>query len=182
MARPVANRRLFVAAHPPPEHAARLAALLEPLDLPPHRPTPIDRIHLTLLFLGDVPVRRIDATIESVGRAAAGLPATTLRPEALTALPRRGPKRTLVLTTDAPAALLEVHRWLVARLARTPRRDDRWLPHLTLARFAPPIALLADRAIDLPPIPIDAVRLMRSRLRPEGAVHEELACFPLSAG
>jgi 2'-5' RNA ligase len=182
MARPVGNLRMFVAIRPPPEHVERLLAQMEALDLPPHRTTPIEQVHLTLLFIGDVPTHALDATIESVQRAAAGLPGFRLAPQRLITLPRRGPSRLVAAETDAPPTLLELHRRLVTRLASSPRErtGDRYTPHLTLCRFR---SSAEDVRIDQPIVkePFDAARivLMRSTLRPSGAEHHEVASAAL---
>jgi 2'-5' RNA ligase len=90
----------------------------------------------------------------------------------------------VALETDAPPVLLELHRRLASRLARSPRArpGDRFLPHLTLCRFGN--AARAERIadpVDLAPFPIDRVSLMRSVLWRAGATHTVAASFPLDA-
>lgn len=184
MARPASNLRMFVAAYPPPEFAQRALDMLREIELPPHRLTPVDQVHLTLQFIGDVPSKDLEGVIESVERSAAGLEAFTLTPSRLRRLPERGPARLVALETDAPPALLELHRRLVTRLARQakPRREDadRFLPHLTLCRFNAPVADLdVDRDAPLDPWPVTSVSLMRSTLAPQRASHRQVAAFQL---
>src|SRR5690554_2267744 len=103
MARPRANLRLFVAAYPPIERSQRWLADLAELDLPPHRPTPLPQVHLTLLFIGDVPVRQLDRTIESIERSCGGIKPITLTPQRLVALPDEKPEqpaRLVAVQTD----------------------------------------------------------------------------------
>ncbi len=182
---PRAAIRLFVAIYPPPPAAS---ALLRTLDhpallpaLPPHRRTPAEQLHLTLLFLGDTDPRHLDWVTESVDRAAAGLSEITLTPQRLIALPKRPAARLIAIETDAPPVLLELQRRLATRLADPARRSkDRFTPHLTLARFtddgrgADTTALAA--ALDTtapPPAPfaVTHIHLVASRLRPAGAEH-----------
>lgn len=190
---PRANRpiaRLFIAAYPPHDAAWAMLAALSSLrdtgneDNPPWRPTPIDMVHMTVLFLGPVPKGEIDAANESVARATSGLPALHLTPRQLITLPPERPPRVLAIETDNPAPLPELRSRLVRRLANQPRRrpSDRFVPHFTLARFTSqskfrPLNL----QVDLPPFRIDQIHLVRSVLRPDGAVHTTIASHPLAA-
>lgn len=180
MARPVSNLRLFVAIYPPTDLAAAALEAIAPLDVPPHRPTPAAQIHLTLQFIGDTPAKNLEDVLESVRRSASGIQAFTLSPQRYITLPPRA-ARLVALETDAPPQILELHRRLALRLARAPRQDptDRFLPHLTLARFQrgspqgkPPRQL--ESPADLPAFTVQHVQVMRSILRPEGAEHREV--------
>lgn len=177
MKRSSTSLRLFVAVYPPPDVAAAMNSHINDLTLPDHRPVPIDQIHLTLQFIGDVDLRQLDSTIESVQRSSAGLGAFTLKPTELIALPKRGQARLIAARCDEPAAMLEMQRRLAHRLTRKPRRKagDRFLPHMTLTRFHSPTKFElneTDAALHLPGFPVPSIRLMRSTLRPDGAVHE----------
>lgn len=177
--------RLFVAAHPPPEVACALLEALAPLGLPAHRAVPAAQIHLTLQFIGDTPAKRMAEVVESVERSCAGLEAFMLTPLRLIALPQTGPARLVAVETDAPAALLELHRRLAHRLAKNARErpGDKFLPHLTLCRFTSP----GPAPANLPaPLSVDAfdvrhVTLLRSVLLPEGAEHRPVARFELAS-
>jgi 2'-5' RNA ligase len=172
--------RLFVAIRPPEEQRrAYLDALrtLEPPPDPDHRETPLEQVHLTLQFIGHVPERELARITESVERSASGVPRFALSPLRLITLPERGTPRLIALELDAPAGLLEVRRRLVKRLAREPRREDpeRFLPHMTLLRYgggARPKR--ATREVELPGFEVREIALMRSVLRPGGAVHSEV--------
>jgi 2'-5' RNA ligase len=70
--------RLFVAVDPPPEAVSELAAVIETLGVSranaPGRSTRMaarERWHVTLAFLGDVPVDRVESAADAVARAAA---------------------------------------------------------------------------------------------------------------
>lgn len=175
--------RLFVAVHPPPEVACALLEALTPLRLPAHRPVPAPQIHLTLQFIGDTPAKRLAEVVESVERSCAGLEAFMLTPRKLIALPQTGPARLVAVETDAPAALLELHRRLAHRLAKNARErpGDRFLPHLTLCRFATPGP--SPESLPAPLIigsfQVRHVTLLRSVLLPEGADHRPVALFEL---
>ncbi len=190
--------RLFVAAYPPPDAVDYLIGRVAELELPPHRTTPRDQIHLTLQFIGDTPESELARTLESVERATGGLAATRLRLLRLLALPARGPARLVAAETDSPATLVELHdrlesrleSRLVGRLAHDPgkARGRRYRPHLTLCRFRTPAPFLVpDNLFDeseagaAPAFPLDELRVIRSVLRPTGAEHSVLARFPLHA-
>jgi 2'-5' RNA ligase len=182
MAKPQNNLRLFVGLYPPAELADEMLLALSDLDLPPHRLTPAGQVHMTIQFIGDTPVKDLDATVESVDRARAGLPAFQLEPLRLIALPKRGRARLVAAETDGPPTLQELHRRLATRLARNVREKpgDRFLPHLTLCRFRAPARLgPLEEPLELPAFPVTEVRLMRSTLSPQGAKHHEVAVFAL---
>lgn len=185
MSRPSANLRLFVAIHPPIEIAQALLHSLAKLNLPPHRLTPAQQIHITVQFIGDTPSDAIDDTIESVQRAGSGLPSFQLSCRRLITLPQRGSARLVAAETDVPATLMELHRRLVTRLARTAREksQEHFRPHFTLCRFrAPARGVTIDEALSIPSLAVQRITLMRSTLTAEGAKHHELMSYQLNDG
>jgi 2'-5' RNA ligase len=180
MSRPSVNLRLFAAIYPPPDLAHAMLEALKSLQLPAHRATPLEQVHMTVQFIGDMPSAAVDATIESVQRAVAGLRLFHLKPTQLIALPERGPARLIALETESHPTLIEIHRRLVTRLARTVRERtaERFCPHLTLCRFRSPArGLNVERELSLPDFAVERVRLMRSTLNSQGATHHEvIAC------
>ncbi|MHC4107172.1 MAG: RNA 2',3'-cyclic phosphodiesterase [Planctomycetota bacterium] len=174
--------RLFVAIYPPPELARAMLDALNDLELPEHRLTPVEQVHLTLQFIGNVPQQDLESTVESIEHATGGLAAFEMTPKTLIALPMRGPARLVAAETDAHATLLEIQRRLATRLARRPRHNagDRFRPHLTLCRFKKPSRIArADRALSLPGFAVTRVVLMRSTLTQRGAEHAEVAAWTL---
>jgi RNA 2',3'-cyclic 3'-phosphodiesterase len=176
--------RLFVAIYPPEPAARALLRALRELNAPSHRETPLDQVHMTLQFIGNRTPNELDEVRRSVQRSAAGLGPFELTPTRLFTLPQRGRPRLIAAETDAHPTLLEIQRRLAHRLARTPREKpgDRFRPHLTLCRFT---ASARPRDVDEPikaePFPVEAIHLMKSTLRPEGAVHSEVARIDLTA-
>ncbi len=175
MARPTSNLRMFVAAYPPQSLVQRWHEQLAGLRLPSHRLTPLDQVHLTLLFIGDTPAKEMPRVTESAQRAAAGLAAFSLSPQSLISLPQSSPSqpvRLVAVETDAPPTLLELQRRLANRLARK-TSNRRYLPHLTLCRFTPPTLI---EPLNLPAsgdaFTITDFALMRSTLTPKGSHHE----------
>ena len=177
MSRPRTNRRLFVAIYPPSQLSGELLGALQLHDLPDHRTVPPQQVHVTLHFIGDTPTKQLDTTIESVQRATAGISAFDLTVQRLITLGQRGRVRLVAAETDRPPGLLEIHRRLVTRLARSPRRDpaDRFRSHLTLCRFKKPTKGIAlDSRLDAEPFRVQRVVLMKSTLRSDGAQHHEI--------
>ncbi len=182
-ARPSKNLRLFVAAYPPPETAVALLASLTQLDLPPNRLVAPGQVHVTLHFIGETPASKIDAIAETVRHAAGGLDSFALTPRRLISLPQRPMVRLVAAETDQPAALMELQRRLVARLARNPRHraGDRFRPHLTLCRLGSPAKLAAiEVPLGVPPFMVEKIALVCSTLRPQGAHHETVRVVDLS--
>lgn len=176
--------RLFVAIYPPEDARRALLREVRKLSPPKHRETPLDQVHMTLQFIGETPRRDLDSVQESFERSAAGLPGFTLTPTRLITLPHRGHPRLIAAETDSPPALLEMQRRLVSRLARNPRasKSDRFTPHLTLCRFTGSAhATPVDHPLGAPPFPVDHIRLVRSILWQEGAVHTEVSRATLGA-
>lgn len=185
MAKPSANLRLFVGVYPPQEIAERLLASLHELDLPQHRATHLSQVHLTLQFIGDTPSSKLEAAVESVEKATGGLGPFSLKPLRLMTLPNRdrAPARLVAAETEAHATLLELQSRLATRLAGNVRRKpgDRFLPHITLCRFRSPSRIPAvDHGLELPAFAVEEIRLMRSELKPSGAVHRQVIACPLT--
>ena len=159
-----------------------MLAALDQIDLPAHRRTPPEQVHLTLQFIGDVLLKNLDATILSIERASSGLQAFELSTQSLIRLPERGPARLIATETDCPAILRELQRRLAARLADSPRprAGDRFRPHLTLCRFrAPSRVRRLEYSLDRESFAVGRIILMRSELLATGAAHHEVESFPL---
>ncbi len=174
--------RLFVAVYPSPSAAAAMLASLPTAELPPYRPTEFSQLHLTLYFLGATRESDLPGVDESIERSCAGIANFRLTPKRIITLPERGLARLIAAETDAPPSLLEIHRRLVKRLLlppRTPHRE-RFLPHFTLARFSGGGAQFRmDCVLDTEPFDVTQVVLVRSILKPGGAVHVPVRTFQL---
>jgi RNA 2',3'-cyclic 3'-phosphodiesterase len=180
LSRPTANLRLFVAIYPPAEIVCSMLERLARLPLPDRaRPTPAEQVHLTLQFIGDTPAAEMDDTIESVRRAASGLPAFALSLHELIALPERGPKRLIAAETDAPPTLVELQKRLALRLAKKVRErpGEKYRPHITLCRFASPVKGYTLERVSTRldgSFEVERIALMRSTLSNAGATHHEV--------
>lgn len=154
--------------------------------------TPPDQWHLTLHFLGGVPVDRIAELEQSLRPSLAGARTFALRLEGLGAFPSPQAPRVLWVGLGGDLPGLQDVRQRVVRACATfgePADPRPFHPHLTLGRMRQldPQALRAWReaSSDVRPLPpcewlVDRVVLYRSELRPTGALHTELAGFPLA--
>jgi RNA 2',3'-cyclic 3'-phosphodiesterase len=170
------TERLFVAVTLPSAVRESLAALAEPL--PGVTWTNVDQLHVTLRFLGDVPVDIIEAIIARL-RTVQVAP-FILPVEGVGTFPANRPPRVLWFGVGSghPRLFQLRQRLDDALLATGLQLDVRTFhPHVTLARCtenaAPAIAhwLHVHRDATPPPFRVEAFDLCESELRPAGAVH-----------
>jgi 2'-5' RNA ligase len=186
--------RLFVAVELPPEVLEKLTQLQTALrrrGLDGLRWARPEGIHLTLKFLGETPADRVSAIREALARAADGVPSHRLSlGEMGTFGSRRMPRVLWVNLKGGVDALGDLQRRVEDELEREgfPRERRKFSPHLTLARVRQESAGSVGNAIEealrvvSPPdgvVEVNEVSLMRSTLRPSGAIYERLAAFRL---
>ncbi len=191
--------RSFLAIELPDEAKDALARLQSHIQesLPPRtvRWTPPRNIHLTLHFLGDVPVDRIEVVAGVLRNAAAAVPSFSIRMATLGCFPN--PRRPRILWAGISGEtdqLLRLHKDLGSGLREGIGFDPEsrpYKPHLTIGRVSkalasrqqqdlgtrlqqeiPKVGILAD-------ITVEQVHLIRSDLKPTGAVYTRLADGPL---
>lgn len=170
------------------EALAALQAECRRLGLPARWVRP-EGIHLTLKFLGETP--RLAAAAESLAEAGAGVPGFRLRAEGLGVFP--DPRRARVLwvgVADDSGRLATLVQRLEAAFAQRgfPHERRPFRAHLTIGRFAGSCpsetlaeALARHRGRALGEIPVEALVLFESELRPEGARYREIARVALAA-
>lgn len=172
--------RLFISLSLPEDAIQALEGVQS--SLPFGRLTPSENLHLTLAFLGDVD----DAAAEDVHAA---LETLHTDPIALTLGGaevfggRHG--QAIGLGAEGGAALRTLHDRIRSRLHGAGVAADRrrFRPHVTLARIpgrrnaAPLLAHIA--SVRLGPFTCSQFALVRSRLHPEGAIHDPLVVYPL---
>jgi 2'-5' RNA ligase len=186
--------RVFIAVTIPPEVRAELqrpVEALQPLG-EATRINRVDRIHLTLHFLGHRPVAEVEQLSTRLGAATFARRRLAVAARGVGAFPSW--KRPNVLwagiTGDELPQLVALQAELGAELARAGiPLEDRFHPHLTLARVRARLVgqrrrlldewAAAWRDADLGEIPVDAVYLMRSELGAGPPRYSTLASFPL---
>jgi RNA 2',3'-cyclic 3'-phosphodiesterase len=184
------RQRLFLAWLPDPATQARLVALQELLRprLPrrDYRWVPAHQLHLTLRYFGAVDAAPVAALRQRLPLLAASVAAVAAHVGGWQFWPSPQSPRVLVLRLESRGALERLAaaiEELVGGIgfAREPRR---YRAHVTLARAAAGAAPMLPLVEPPPAIPlaIDALALVGSTLRPEGALHEVLERWPLGAG
>lgn len=148
-------------------------------------------IHLTLKFLGDVPAAQIDHVVEGMQEAARGFAAFFLTIEGLGCFPSARSPRVLWLgLTGNVRQLASLQARIESEIAPIgyPTEERGFHPHLTLARTAreahreeiAAIGKVAESGIGtLGTWRVESISLMRSQLRPDGAVYTQEASIPL---
>ena len=176
--------RLFVALSLPPAVRDALAALAQPV--PGLAWTRPEQLHVTLRFLGDVPVDQIDPMLARLARVQV---APCILPiEGIGAFPPNRPPHSLGIGVGSghPRLFQLRQRLDDALLASGLALDVRTFhPHVTLARATEDAAAAAThwlhthRDVTPPPFLVEAFDLYASELRPTGAVHTLKQRFPL---
>lgn len=178
--------RAFLAIDLPGSVRAALAVQQFLLPLP-RRVTP-DAFHLTLVFLGDVSPPVLDALDDGISQLDA--PGFALYLQGLGLFGGDRPRAAWAgVAPSAPLMRLQSRLERIARLAGCTPDHRRYVPHVTLGRFAPPQefdAMRLERAIaqgssfQSVPFNVTDVVLYRSTLHPKGARYDVLAQYPLS--
>jgi 2'-5' RNA ligase len=179
--------RVFLALSLPDHVTETLSALVS--KLPVGRVVPADNMHLTLAFLGELS----DAAIEAAHEAMETVHARRfdLQLHGFDTFGGRAPKVVHIGARPDPA-LADLHRTIRSRLhgagLMLPR--ERFVPHVTLARLPATATpdemqllagfLAAHGGMSIPAFPVTSFTLYRSTLRPDGAVHDPLAHYPLA--
>lgn len=187
-ARPEAKPlRLFVAVDVPDDVRGSVADAIAPLRerFPRARWSPPANWHLTVKFLGRAWPRTLDWIVSSVeGVASAAHPFTTTV-AGIGAFPSARRTRVLWAGLEDPTGRLgAIAASLDDAMASEYKPEKRvFTPHLTVARFDPPV----DVGSDLPaaptrPFEVDRIVLYRSHLRRPAPVYEPMALFTLGGG
>lgn len=150
-----------------------------------------ESIHLTLKFLGDIPEERVAEIRTALGGAVAGHARFAAEVEGLGVFPDlRGPRVLWVGLADHDGAIASLAADVEAALAAAGFAPEAksFHPHLTLARIKEGSReagrswsreRLLERETRLGALTVEALSLMKSELRPSGAVYTELWRLPL---
>lgn len=154
----------------------------------------IDGMHLTLKFLGEIPVDSVPQATAALEEAARGMAPFVVETGDLGFFPNsQRPRVFWIGLKGCVSELLRLKDNVEVALEALgfPREAREFSPHLTLARFKDMSSpeerrRFAEKAasVKLPEsrrIPVEALSLMRSTLRPEGAAYSRLAHLPLRA-
>jgi len=181
----MAIQRLFIAVPLPPAIRNVLVELTTTLQ--GVRWTPVDQLHLTLRFLGDVDTDKLGPLTDRLGQI-------RVRPfllpvEGVGAFPPKGPPRVLWTGLGSGHPRLHQLRQRIddTLLAAGLEIDLRsFAPHISLARCGETAGeravqwLRAHRGFEGPSFLVDSFDLYSSELQPTGAVHQLVEQFSLS--
>jgi RNA 2',3'-cyclic 3'-phosphodiesterase len=169
------------------EEQRRLVELLRAHGSTVPRLVSAEHMHLTLVFIGEVPDDRAPAIIDA---AAAPIPMTPFGVGfgGIGAFPARGAPRVLWLgIADGAPAVVELQAIAASRLekAGVPREQRGFHPHLTLGRWKESRASDRPRADERTPamvarVEVECVALVQSRLSSKGPTYTVLARAPLN--
>jgi 2'-5' RNA ligase len=150
--------------------------------------TRLDGIHLTLKFLGDVPAGRVGEIGAGIEKAASASKPFELRAQELGCFPNLERPRVLWLGLAGDLSTLRALQADVERQIAPlgfPTEARGFSPHLTLARTAQSATRAEAAAIgvaasghdsdELAAWRVTVLSLMRSQLRPDGAVYSRVA-------
>jgi 2'-5' RNA ligase len=178
--------RLFVAVELPEDVRALVEHGVAPVRerYPEGRWVPVANQHVTVKFLGTTWPRLLRPVTRAVEEVAVRHDPVSTRVATLGAFP--SPRRARVLWVgleDPQERLRRIAADLDDALARDfPPEKRAFTPHLTVARFDPPVALeqeIGALGVESRPFVIDALTLFRSHLRRPSPVYEPLARFHL---
>jgi 2'-5' RNA ligase len=188
--------RLFVALAISTEVQENFAALIQELRKiePPStgnrtRWVKPENLHVTLKFIGEVPVEKGDA-IRATLRQVRSSQYLELRFRGLGFFPSERRPRVLWVGMETSSNLAPVAAEIEARLDQLgiPGEKRQFTPHLTLARFAPPgisdqlrRPLNENARREFGTVHAREFYLMQSKLKPTGAEYTCLEAFPFVA-
>lgn len=177
--------RLFIAIDIP--EAIRMEVAGMGRSIPNARPVPVDQLHLTLKFIGEVEGTKFldiqDALKEIF------LPSFSLSLKGVGIFPPRGIPRVLWAGLEQAERTTALRNAIDRALAvlNIPRDKKRYTPHLTLARLRnSPIHdlqhfLAGNAFFQSSEFPVENFHLYRSRLTSKGAQHTIERSYPLLA-
>lgn len=148
-----------------------------------------DNLHLTLKFLGDVPVTKVAALSEATQRAASTVEKFELVINGCGAFPPHGQPRVLWIGIENPCGkLAQLHEALENECANAgfAREARAFHPHLTLARLRQPhgsrqlAQLHKERGFISETISVSELLVIRSELSSQGSRYTVLGRHELS--
>ena len=152
----------------------------------------LEGIHLTLKFLGEVPRLRIEQIAMALALAASSFAPFQFTVEGRGCFPNfRRPSVIWVAVNEASGQLAQLHTAIEAEMASLGYSPEErsFHPHLTLGRVRREIGSSRRQAVgaaveamtvtELGTVDVESIYLIRSELKPGGAVYTPLAEVPL---
>lgn len=187
--------RTFIAVEIPLHIQKQIQQIIEPLrkELGSSliRWVPVQNIHLTLKFLGDVSPASVDILTQMLHTEADTCPAFDMQISGLGSFPSLRRPRVLFIGIQAPAELEALYRGIESACARLGYESEKrdFHPHLTLGRVKQDASatdqqrirrVLEGTKIDsLGTARVNSVHLFKSDLKPTGSVYTQIFSAPL---
>jgi 2'-5' RNA ligase len=178
--------RTFIAVELPQEIQGKLGQFQSDFkeSVPDVRWTKYGNIHLTLKFLGDVPLSKIDKIGEALRKVAARFPSFTMSLAGIGAFPNsRKPRVIWVGVKKGADELKDIARAIESFMKRLgfPPEKRRFSPHLTVGRIrhlknpvAMAEALDKSEVGELGEFTVKRISLIKSQLDPAGSIYTTL--------
>ena len=149
-------------------------------------------MHLTLKFLGEVEEKMIPEIERALDMAVDGITTFTLSVSGMGIFPDlKRPRVVWIGLKEEGDNLIRLHKGVDEELKKTgfPSEDRRFTPHITLGRirsnrYIEKLFKLidAEKGIDTGGFEVSEIHLIKSELKPSGAVYTELYSVMLSSG
>jgi 2'-5' RNA ligase len=152
---------------------------------------PMDNMHLTLKFLGDVSAANVEMLCQMLQAEADLFHCFDLHLEGLGAFPNQKRPRVIYIGIQAPATLEALQRGIDSSSRRLGYESEErgFSPHLTIGRVKQNITSTEQQAIrraleetridSLGTARVDSVHLYKSDLKPTGSVYTRIYTAPL---
>ncbi|HEX9332326.1 MAG TPA: RNA 2',3'-cyclic phosphodiesterase [Anaerolineales bacterium] len=152
---------------------------------------PMENMHLTLKFLGDIVPSHVDMLTQMIRAEAERFDCFDLRLNGLGSFPSPKRPRVIYIGIQAPAALETLQRGIESASRRLGYESEEraFSPHLTIGRVRQNVTTTEQQTIRralegtkidlLGTARIDSVHLYKSDLRPAGSVYTRLSSAPL---
>ena len=187
--------RTFIAVEIPPQVQKKIQLATEPFRKATGtslvRWVPVQNMHLTLKFLGDVSSANVDILSQMLRTEADSCPAFDMHISGLGSFPSLKRPRVLFIGIQAPAELEALYRGIEVACARLGYESETrdFSPHLTLGRVKQDASALDQQRIrrvleetkidSLGTARVNSVHLCKSDLKPTGSVYTQIFSAPL---
>ena len=180
------TKRCFVAIPLDEAVHADLVEMMQRVRIDGVRKIPIENLHVTVKFLGDVDDASISEIIDGLTEAARDIGAFELNVEKVICLPDARRARVLAVEFDRPAALMQLVDQIedMMQVLGFRREGRAYRPHVTVGRFKrPPRNAPEPESFEAPDagFTADCLLLMQSILDRAGATYTPLADVALTA-
>ena len=171
---PDSSQRLFFALLPDAAVREQLLQLQKDLDQMGGRPVPVENLHLTLLFLGNVEAGKVDAVRDIATEISASRFDLVL--DAVGGFRQNNARVLWAGPSEPPPELGALHQSLRRQVKRIALRvkKETYRPHVTLVRKADLREKLPEKPTWNIPWAVSRCALIASELRPSGSRYEIL--------